>query len=355
MELAWSLIDEYFQDNAGHLHHEEFEEVLREQVIALMDATLGGDQTAVVDETFMLYRFYAPCRTSVKCPVQPDIARQLERLSTQICSAQRTDAWYQARHNVITASAAFKIFGSPSKFNELVYEKCAPVQIVPPCFSGARHWGVKYEPVSVMVYEQEYAATIQEYGCLIHAAYPFLGASPDGINVAVDSPRYGRMLEIKNPFSRELTGIPKEEYWIQCQLQMEVCNIDACDLFETKFVEYASKQEFDADGGFAATADGKRKGVISMVKVDEVPKYHYAPLGITADEFSEWERAVEGEWLMTIYWKLDEVECTLIERNAKWFACALPQIKQAWDTILEERETGAYVQRMPKKKTEPII
>ena len=30
------------------------------------------------------------------------------------------------------------------------------------------------------------------------------------------------MLEIKNPVSREITGIPKEEYWIQMQLQMEM-------------------------------------------------------------------------------------------------------------------------------------
>ena len=34
-------------------------------------------------------------------------------------------------------------------------------------------------------------------------------ASPDGINIKKDNPRYGRLLEIKNPTTREISGIPK--------------------------------------------------------------------------------------------------------------------------------------------------
>ena len=30
-------------------------------------------------------------------------------------------------------------------------------------------------------------------------------------------------------------------YWIQCQIQMEVCNINVCDLFEVKIQEYSSE------------------------------------------------------------------------------------------------------------------
>ena len=77
--------------------------------------------------------------------------------------------------------------------------------------------------------------------------------------------RYGRMLEIKNPFSRKITGIPKFEYWIQMQIQMETCDFNECDFLETKFVEYNSEQEFIEDGSFNLSADGKEKGVLEYL------------------------------------------------------------------------------------------
>ena len=39
---------------------------------------------------------------------------------------QRTDEWYTSRHNMITASSGWKIFGTPSSVNQLIYEKCKP-------------------------------------------------------------------------------------------------------------------------------------------------------------------------------------------------------------------------------------
>ena len=46
------------------------------------------------------------------------------------------------------------------------------------------------------------------------------------------------MLEVKNIYNREIRGIPKEEYWIQMQIQMETCDLDICDFLETRFLEY---------------------------------------------------------------------------------------------------------------------
>ena len=45
------------------------------------------------------------------------------------------------------------------------------------------------------------------------------------------------MVEIKNVVSREITGIPVTKYWIQTQIQMEVCDLEECDFVETKFKE----------------------------------------------------------------------------------------------------------------------
>ena len=55
-------------------------------------------------------------------------------------------------------------------------------------------------------------------------------------------------LEIKNPKSRVISGIPKKEYWVQMQIQMEVWNLDECDFLETKFEEYKNEEEFNKDG-----------------------------------------------------------------------------------------------------------
>ena len=95
-----------------------------------------------------------------------------------------------------------------------------------------------------MIYEQKYNTTVEDFGCIQHDHYDFVGASPDGINVDKNSPLFGRMLEIKNVVSRVINGIPKKEYWIQMQLQMEVCDLDYCDFLETKFVEYESENDY---------------------------------------------------------------------------------------------------------------
>ena len=60
------------------------------------------------------------------------------------------------------------------------------------------HWGQKYEPLSIMIYEKMYQTKIEDFGCIKHESHSFIGASPDGINIDKTNNRYGRMLEIKN-------------------------------------------------------------------------------------------------------------------------------------------------------------
>ena len=52
------------------------------------------------------------------------------------------------------------------------------------------------------------------------------------------------MLEIKCLYSRKLTGIPLYKYWVQCQIQLEVCKLEYCDFFEIKLNENLSEEEF---------------------------------------------------------------------------------------------------------------
>ena len=75
------------------------------------------------------------------------------------------------------------------------------------------------------------------------------------------------------------------EYWIQMQIQMEVCNLNECDFLETRFIEYENETEFLNDGTFRYTKDGKRKGIIMYFINDGQPHYEYSPWNINKTNF----------------------------------------------------------------------
>ena len=91
------------------------------------------------------------------------------------------------------------------------------------------------------LYKKLYNTNITDFGCIKHSQYSCIGASPDGINTDITNPRLEECLEIKNIVNREINGIPKFEYWIQMQVQMETCDLNECDFLETKFVEYENE------------------------------------------------------------------------------------------------------------------
>lgn len=292
------------------------------------------------------------------------IAAQIECLRSKPQPTQRTPEWYTFRHNLITASNAFKAFDSQASKNQLIFEKCMPIKYGSQRVSvtSPLHWGQKYEPLSVMYYESKYSATVQDFGCIQHDKYPFLGASPDGINVDPATSYYGRMLEIKNPVSREITGVPKKEYWIQMQLQMETCDLDECDFLETKFTEYESMTQFNEDGDFLLSAKGELKGVMMyFTDMENFPHYVYKPLTMNEDEFNKWEEetmlSYEKKnmlWIKNNYWKLAQVSCVLVLRNKQWFELNVGALKDIWTIVEQERITG-YAHRAPKSKQKALI
>ena len=333
--------------------------------------------TAALDELVntareMWYLVGMPLRSHPTTFAPPLSVSDMDRRAKHIAELQRieqpeqrTEAWYEMRYELITASAAYKAFESQAVQNQLIYEKCQPrtnqsnwnVSVDSPL-----HWGQKYEPLSVMLYEEFYQTRVGEFGCIRHRddAYRFLGASPDGINLDPASPRFGRMLEIKNIVNRPIDGIPKKEYWVQMQLQMEVWDLDECDFWETRFLEYPDEESFRADGHGSdlLTHEEKHKGVLLyFAKQDGSHHYEYMPRTVRdVDEAAAWRDAtmerLEGTltWVRTIYWWLETSSCVLVERNRRWFADNVGILQQIWKTIEEERQTGAYVHRAPKKR-----
>jgi len=296
--------------------------------------------------------------------IKPDITKtsnKIYNIENKPQPIQRTTEWYEFRYNLITASNAWKALKTDACINQLIVEKCKPLDTIKYDVVNTNtpmHHGTKYEEVSIMFYQDQYNTKIKDYGCIKHDTYEFLGASPDGINVDNTSDRYGRMLEIKNPTTRELTGIPKEDYWIQMQLQMEVCNLNECDFLETVFKEYESKEEFIQDGTFTYSNNDELKGVIIYFMKDGKPYYEYMPLYLSENEFETWEDTIMNQnsnlqWVTNIYWRLEDYSCILVLRNKLWFQYAIPKIENVWDIIKKERVSG-YEHRLPKKKNKSL-
>lgn len=316
-------------------------------------------------------------------PTIDELESQLKALRNIPQPKQRSMEWYTYRHNLLTASNVWKALSTPAQFNSLVYEKCKPVDteqmermsgIGQPGSTNPMYWGIKYEQVSVELYERKYKTKVGEFGCIPHPRYPYLGASPDGINMDMTNPAlYGRMIEVKNIVNREITGEPLEHYWIQMQLQMEVCDLDECDFIETRFHEFDDVSDFYAYTGLGLEGEIE-KGIIlyfspkwSMeneelkVSTDASgaalqPKYVYMPLDAPTDMLSveRWiqvQRLEQKEYTLyhTSYWRLDEFSCVFVPRNKGWFESVQPKIMECWETILRERETG-YEHRAAQKK-----
>ena len=322
----------------------------------------------IVDETLSLYESIVPLRsngpTFILYPQTEETKKSItERLNViyakdKLCAEQRTPLWYEQRYTKLSASSAWKVLDTERMRNSIILQKCKPLDTTSKMGGSINtpfHWGHKFEPVSQAYYEFMYGVKVDEFGCIPHSDYDYLGASPDGIVTGpYDNERYGRMLEIKNIWNREINGIPKKEYWIQMQMQMECCNLDECDFLECRFKLYETEDDFNNDGTFKFTEEGCYKGVIIMFYKDENPFYEYSPFNCDRETFETWEKDImekhtDVTWVRNEYWYLHEVSCVLVQRNTMWFHAVKEQFKETWDTILYEREHG-YEHREPKKR-----
>jgi len=407
VDTALHLMDEYMEYFPHVISEPNFHDILLEEIKDIFyiqmedhidDIDIGDDieddMNDLLEDAFNIFItiFHPDKSQDIKDKfIEPEvyndeelfkIEEKIQKLREIPQPVQRTPEWYKFRWNLITASNAYKAFETQSSINQLVYEKCQPLktfndedeEIKMVNTNTAMHWGQKYEPLSVMYYEQKYGTKVEDFGCIQHSTYKFLGASPDGIIVNKESDRYGRMLEIKNPVSREITGIPKKEYWTQMQLQMEVCDLDECDFLETKFIEYPDRHSYKNDckdedeyddideDAFDTTisSDGKQKGIIIYFHTKEgTPFYAYKPLNLkTHQQIMDWEEDAiaiyQSEkynytYLKFIYWKLDVVSCILVLRKKDWFKNNIGQLENVWKIIEKERITG-YEHRAPVKK-----
>lgn len=247
---------------------------------------------------------------------------------------QRTPEWYALRNGMLTASDWGQAMGL-GKFGtvtQIYHNKCgygdekAFDSEAPPL-----KWGVRYEPVACRIYSLMTNTRVSEYGVLRHPKYPFLGASPDGIN------HLGVMLEIKCVYKRKIDGKIPEQYMCQIQGQLEICNLQECDYFECEFKQVDSLSEL-------REVLSAYKGIILK---DRQGHYLYGEVN-DLDTLASYD---EERYVDVYYYYLKEHNLKRVRRDTVWFEESLPKLRAVWDNVLRYRaDFDAYAKEVRRPK-----
>jgi len=324
---------------------------------------------------------------------------------------QKSEEWHNLRDKRATASDGGCIL------NENHYEpqyKFLIKKVQRPPFTGAKncYHGCKYEQTATMIYEYRMNVKVAEFGLVAHPKYNFLAASPDGIisKYKLDgkslTKHVGRMLEIKCTTTREIKmdgeikgNICPIYYWIQVQLQLECCDLEECDFWQCKILEYEDRDEFiedtNVDEPFRSKSLGQEKGCVIQVlpknKYEDIkagkywevvydnakylypPKIEMSPIECDlwiADTMANFNKIMTQNKLdpqdyffdCVKYWKLIKSKCVLIKRERDWFAENLPKIENMWRLVEYFREHKdksdlffKWIEYLPFKSNKKII
>jgi hypothetical protein len=249
--------------------------------------------------------------SSIRLPLSPKACNILQR---QLRFAQKTNEWLHARHALLTSSdvaAALECNKYQSSL-ELLKRKCSALGDNRLQSNESIRWGELFEPIArdvfqafkpevfAKVYADDFTKSfskgennhVVECNLVVHNTYKWLGASPDGVLLN------GKLLEIKCPYRRTIRqGLIPHAYWIQVQMQLEVCDVDEAYFFQCKF-----------DNG-------------------SIP-------------FSSITHSATGSLPNKSYWGLRAYTLDVIKRDRKWFAESIPKMEQFWNNVLHYRIVG---------------
>ena len=316
------------------------------------------------------------------------LEKHFQKLKNLPQPEQRTKEWFDYRFNRITASdTAAAIDLNP-------YE---PVEsfILKKCDSSYKfldnqnvYHGKKYEPIATLIYEHIYNNKVIEFGALPSDKYDLLGASPDGICSCKTldnkfSDRLGRMLEIKCTVVREMYTSGKIAghicpyyYYCQVQQQLECCDLDDCDFWQCKIIEYKNRQSYliDECNNTQHTIETNnetmeidpliKKGLIlKFLPKNFIPEFdgdsiewkskfiYPNKLNMTEIEYDDWAINILSDWHQLypelektfyyekiVYWKLEKSHNVLIKRDNNFFLKILPILKNTWEKVVYYRQ-----------------
>jgi putative phage-type endonuclease len=288
---------------------------------------------------------------------QERLEKTFERLYSFQGISQRSEQWFQVRHNILSASTCKNVLAvnlEEKKGMRFIHDRLRDAQV----FSGSFNIdkpdapmvrGTRYEPILRDLYEKLNDCKVEEFDCVIHRDIPFIGASPDGIIVSGN--HCGRMLEIKCPMPDSAIKdgeVVRIEYWYQMQVQMEVCELEECDYFRVVVRDFPTIMEMKV-----FLMDIPEEEIVLFGTVwshPETGKHGKGSYGKWISQFSHsyLERQIgknlSPQDIQSIIYRhyvilKKDIFQWLVRRNRDWFYDVyLPQAEEVWEEILRGRE-----------------
>jgi len=297
-----------------------------------------------VDYLLDMFREQHEAQRAQRAPITLRSHAQLDDILGRKQLEQRTPEWYAQMSTIISASELGSLFAAPRQRATLVVSKTVPPVprqqplAVPSDHMRAFDWGIRFEPVVKQIYKWKYGVTMKELGRLHHPTDPRCTASPDGL--IYDCPkneRRGRLIEIKCPVTREITGVISKDYYAQMQMQLHVTGLDICDFVEASFSSpypRIERQEGPSqfDGYIALVRYAESRGTQDFY-------YVYSPIQAEAD----WqpEHAEDEEIVEIIPWRLMRWSEQQVVRSEEWWRSLQPFIETFWEDV-EKAKRGEF-------------
>lgn len=335
------VIDQWLSDPEDSVQQEEWNVSAEWIAYAYEFSEVEQDY---VDYLLDMFREQHEAQRAQRAPTTLPSHAQLDELLGRKQLEQRTPEWYAQMSTIISASELGSLFAAPRQRAKLVVSKTVPPVprqqplAVPSDHMSAFDWGIRFEPVVKQIYEWKYGVTMKELGRLHHPTDPRCTASPDGL--IYDCPkneRQGRLIEIKCPVTREITGIIPKDYYSQMQMQLHVTGLEICDFVEASFSSpypRIERQEGPSqfDGYIALIRYAESRGTQDFY-------YVYSPIQAEAD----WqpEHAEDEEIVEIIPWRLMRWSEQQVMRSEEWWRSLQPFIETFWEDV-EKAKRGEF-------------
>ena len=338
------ILDQWLSDPEDSVQQEEWNASAEWIAYAYEFSEVEQDYVDYLLDMFREQHEAQRAQRSQQAPTTMPSHAQLDELLGRKQLEQRTPEWYAQMSTIISASELGSLFAAPRQRATLVVSKTVPPVprqqplAVPTDHSRAFDWGIRFEPVVKQIYEWKYGVTMKELGRLHHQTDPRCTASPDGL--IYDCPkneRRGRLIEIKCPVTREITGIIPKDYYAQMQMQLHVTGLDICDYVEASFSSpypRIERQEGPSqfDGYIALIRYAESRGTQDFY-------YVYSPIQAEAD----WqpEHAENEEIVEIIPWRLMRWSEQQVMRSEEWWRSLQPFIETFWEDV-EKAKRGEF-------------
>ena len=300
----------------------------------------------------LLWEYYLLRRDLYNSRIAADL-EICERLRSAAATTQHSAEWFQEKRNLVTASEFSTLLTGCGRLVKSKIERrlcdSRSEQTVAMGRLTPIAWGHRYEPVIRNVYAKYVAKgdVFDECGRLRHRTLDRLAATPDGL--VLSGPRAGRILEIKAPVSREIEEeIVPEPYYVQVQVQMEVCDVAAADYCECR-IRAGATWQLPLPSASSSSSGVLCIGAVAVVGSLEDPagwQYEYSPL---YEEGAEGRALAEawlpiGDVLEKSLWQVEKMQTITLRRNRRWWAAVgLPAYTQFWKNVDAARNDPMYL------------